>query len=453
MPLSRRQFLHRGALSAVAIGGCASLLTRGWAADSVPVAGASAGFGPLIPDPRGVFDLPAGFSYQIISRAGDGTGMGYVIPGAFAGMGAFSRDGLVVLVRNHELSSNQPDRGPFRARKPDPGICYDDGAGISPCLGGTSTVVWDPLSGKTVRQYLSLLGTARNCAGGVTPWGSWITCEQTTEVAGPVRGKDGRPAYVNAQEHGFAFEVPASVEGVLARPEPLRAMGRFRREAVAVQAGTGIVYQTEDDRDGVFYRFLPAARGRLAAGGRLQALRISSFAGDTTNWERRDIAVGQGFSVDWVDVRDPRAEPARQAGALGATRFTRGAGITLAGDRLWFTCIDGGAARKGQIWQLEQDRLTLFCESDDAQLLKNGDNLTLAPWGDLIVCEDAVGAASEPGPHLVGVTPAGQPYHLGKNRLNQGKLAGVCGAPGGRTLFVNLHDPGLTLAISGPWPQ
>ena len=453
MSLSRRQFLHRGVVTAAAIGGFANFLNRGWAAESTPVAGARAGFGPLIPDPRGVFDLPAGFSYQIISRAGDGTGMGYVIPGAFDGMGAFSRDGLVVLVRNHELSSNQTDRGPFRERKPERGIGYDDGAGISPCLGGTSTVVWDPISGKTIRQYLSLIGTARNCGGGVTPWGSWITCEETTEVAGPVRGRDGRPAYVNAQDHGFAFEVPASVEGVLARPEPLRAMGRFRREAVAVHAGTGTVYQTEDARDGVFYRFLPAARGRLAEGGRLQALRIRGFTGDTSNWERRDVAVGQSFAVDWVEVRDPLNQPAHQALALGATRFTRGEGIAMAGDRLWFICTDGGAARKGQIWQLDNDRLTLFCEPDDAHLLENGDNLTLAPWGDLIICEDTVGNDVEPGQYLVGVTPAGHPYHLGKNRLNQAELAGACFAPQGQTLFVNIYEPGLTLAISGPWPR
>jgi hypothetical protein len=448
--LSRRSFLQRGLVTAGAFAGLDLFLNRAWGGE----AAAAAGFGPLVADPQGIFDLPAGFSYRVISRAGERTELGYVIPGAFDGMGAFAGTGedrgLIVLVRNHELDPLSADRGPFTARTPEAGICYDDGAGASPGQGGTTTVVYDPLEGRVVRQFLSLAGTTRNCAGGPTPWGSWISCEETTERAGPVKSRDGR-GYVNAKDHGFAFEVPATSKLTIAPPVPLTAMGRFRREAVAVHAGTGIIYQTEDDREGVLYRFLPAKPGKLALGGRLEALRIRDFSGDTTNWDSQDVAVGQSFHVDWVEVRDPLDTTAKQARENGATRFTRGEGIWMAGDRLWFACTDGGKRRKGQIWQLEADRLTLFCQPDDAHLLENGDNLTLAPWGDLLVCEDTVGDDLDPGQHLVGITPQGQPYHLGRNALNRAELSGVCCAPDGKTLFVNIFDPGLTLAITGPW--
>lgn len=454
MPLSRRQLLHRGFAAAGAFAGLSTFLQRGWAAEG-DAAARAVGFGALVPDPAGIFDLPAGFSYRVISRAGEPTERGYVVPGKFDGMAAFAgENGLVVLVRNHELDPSQTELGAFRNRSPEPGICYDVGNGSSPGLGGTTTVVYDPHSGTTVRQYLSLAGTTRNCAGGPTPWGSWISCEETTDVAGPAKSADGI-AYLNSQDHGFAFEVPASTAVRIAEPIPLRAMGRFRREAVAVHPGTGLIYQTEDSRDGVLYRFIPAKLGDLRAGGRLQALRVPNFTGDTTNWESRDVAVGQQFDIDWVDVRDPLNDPAKHALAAGATRFTRGEGIWLSGDRLWFACTDGGKQRKGQIWQLDlyrkSNRLSLFCEPDDAHLLENGDNLTMAPWGDLLVCEDAVDGDRDPGQHLTGITLAGEPYHLGRNRLNLSELAGICCAPDGKTLFVNIQDPGLTLAITGPW--
>ena len=460
MRLSRRQFFQRGFVAAGAFSGLASFLRTGWAAEAATetATGETAvmpGFGPLVADPAGILDLPAGFSYRVISRAGERTDMGYTVPGQFDGMGAFAGpNGQVILVRNHELDPSQSAMGPFQNRPPEPNICYDDGNGFSPSQGGTTTVVYDPQSGVTIRQYLSLAGTSRNCAGGPTPWGSWISCEETTEIAGPVKGRNGA-AYVNAQDHGFAFEVPASAEMRIAQPIPLRAMGRFNREAVAVHPGTGLIYQTEDSLDGVLYRFLPSTPGKLRAGGRLQALCLPDFTGDTSNWLQRDVAVGQQLRVSWIDIQDPLQDTAKQARAAGAARFTRGEGIWLSGERLWFACTDGGKQRKGQIWQLElyhkANSLTLLCEPDDAHLLENGDNLTQAPWGDLLVCEDAVGDDVDPGQHLTGITLAGRPYHFARNALNASELSGVCVAPDGKTIFLNIHNPGLTLAISGPW--
>lgn len=433
---TRRQFLQRGLVTAAAIGGLDAFLRLGWSAEAGGAAfRRAAGFGPLLPDPRGVFDLPAGFSYSVISRAGAIMADGFTVPGAMDGMAAFAVDGRTVLVRNHELGPSRERSGPFRSRGLAGGASYD---GEQP--GGTTSVVIDPATNAVEREFLSLAGTVRNCAGGPTPWNSWITCEETTDRAGDLL----------RQDHGFAFDVPATVQPALAAPVPLAAMGRFRREAVSVHAPSGIVYQTEDAPEGVFWRFIPDRPGELTRGGRLEALRIRGFAGDTANWRQRDIEVGRPMPVEWVAVDDRLDRPARQARERGAHRFTRGEGIWQHGDRLWFTATDGGAQRKGQIWSLEKDVLTLFAEPDDASLLENGDNIVYAPWGDLLVCEDASGEAF-PGQYLVGLTPQGAPYHLGRNRLNDSELAGACFAPDGRTLFVNIYEPGLTLAVTGPW--
>lgn len=440
--MTRRELLSRGLVTSLTIGGLASFLKQGWAAEA-PLAG-RVGFGALVPDPQGIFDLPPGFSYRVLSKAGTRMADGFLVPGAMDGMAAFAVDGKTVLVRNHELTSGDQSVGPFRSQVPAGTKLYDDGDGTPPPAGGTTTIVIDPATGAVEREFLSLAGTIRNCAGGPTPWGSWISCEETTDAAG--KKKEHRLA----RDHGFAFEVPATTQIQQAEPIPLTAMGRFRREAVAVHAASGTVYQTEDDQQGCFYRFLPATPGKLAAGGRLQALRIRGFTGDTTNWEQRDVTVGQSFPVEWVDVPDPLHKPAQQARAAGAHRFTRGEGIWMHEDRLWFTATDGGRIRKGQIWQLEREVLTLFAEPDNAAVLENGDNIVYAPWGDLLVCEDT-GSDDEPGQHLIGLNPQGVPYRFGRNRLNLSEVAGACFAPDGKTLFLNIFSPGLTLAISGSW--
>jgi secreted PhoX family phosphatase len=429
---TRRQFLSRSLAVAAAMSGLGLVLRPGWAADPA-LALASAGFGPLLADPAGLFDLPKGFSYRVLSRAGATMADGRILPGLFDGMAAFAVDDRTVLIRNHELDPDSPS--PFPGSDPGSAAVYDRGA-----PGCTTTLVLGP-DGAVEREFLSLGGTLRNCAGGPTPWNSWITCEETTQRAG------GRLL----ADHGFAFDVPATIQPGLAEPRPLTALGRFRREAVAIDPLSGIVYQTEDAPEGVFWRFVPVRPGDLHAGGQLEALRIRDFTGDTANWQRRDVAVGQSFTVEWVAVDDVLGDPARQARERGAHRFTRGEGLWLSGDRLWFTATDGGAQRRGQVWMLTGDRLTLFAEPDDARLLENADNLTVAPWGDLVLCEDAVGRDLDPGQHLLGLNMAGVPYRLGRNRLNLSELAGACFAPDGKTLFVNIYDPGITLAITGPW--
>ena len=115
---------------------------------------------------------------------------------------------------------------------------------------------------------------------------------------------------------------------------------------------------------------------------------------------------------------------------------------------IYFACTSGGPARFGQIWKYtpETSTLELFVEAQQDGLINNADNLTVAPWGDLVVCEDSGGVD-----HLIGVTPDGVMYRLARNALSNSEFAGAVFSPDGSTLFVNLQQDGLTVAITGPW--
>jgi hypothetical protein len=128
-------------------------------------------------------------------------------------------------------------------------------------------------------------------------------------------------------------------------------------------------------------------------------------------------------------------------------------------DSIYFACTSGGLNRKGQIWRYFPSKfegetneytlpgkLELFIEPDDGGVVDHADNLTIAPWGDVILCED--GSDEQ---FLLGVNSSGEIYKLAKNSLNNSELAGAVFAPNGETLFVNIQRPGLTIAIQGPW--
>lgn len=419
------------------------------------------GYGPLIPDPNGVFDLPQGFSYQILSRVGDSMSDGLLVPSVPDGMAAFpGPDDLTILIRNHEVNVGVAgDFGPFGAGNEllfgfDSRAPYDWERAGSPCLGGTSTVVYDTREQRVVSQHLSLIGTLRNCAGGPTPWNTWITCEETTIVQGELVLRD----------HGYNFEVPATLEPRLADPVPLKAMGRFNHEAVAVDPASGAVYETEDRPDGLIYRFLPNEEGNLAAGGRLQALAIRDRPSlDTRNWdEAPTVAPGEEFEVEWIDLEDvesPEDDLRYRGFETGAARFARGEGMWYGNDAIYFACTNGGSTQTGQVWcytpspvegraleTRQPSRLKLFIEPNDLNLLEHCDNVTVAPWGDLMLCEDGPNAQ-----FLVGVTPEGNLYKFGQNTLSESELAGAAFSPDGSTLFFNIQGDGLTLAVTGPW--
>lgn len=130
-------------------------------------------------------------------------------------------------------------------KKINPSHFYDYGYGEKPGLGGTTTLVFDEATQRVQEQYLSLIGTNRNCAGGPTPWNSWISCEEDTTPVG-----EGHET-----AHGYNFEIPTTRKGLI-KPVPLRAMGRFNHEAVCVDPTTSIVYQTEDRSDSLIYSSL-----------------------------------------------------------------------------------------------------------------------------------------------------------------------------------------------------
>ena len=262
---NRRQWL--GATSSA----FAALLASGAVAraSSAAASGTSGpSYGPLVEDPAGLIDLPQGFTYRVISSLGDAMDDGGTVPDHADGMGCFALpDGEIALVRNHELTQKDDTGGPIAH-----GFGRCNGEFVA---GGTTNIVLDAETLAVKRQFRSLGGTIRNCSGGITPWGTWLSCEEAPTGPGQ---KYGEGLEIN---HGWVFEVPADATG-LVEAMPLRAMGRFNHEAACIDPETGIAYMTEDRDDGVIYRFIPAVPGDLAQGGRLQAMVIEGLTDRAT---------------------------------------------------------------------------------------------------------------------------------------------------------------------------
>lgn len=417
----------------------------------------------LLPDPHRIIDLPRGFAYQVISRAGEAMGDGLVAPDRPDGMASFALSGdRYLLLRNHENGDEYEGKGCFS----DPqafakaSFVYDRRDDGSPHLGGVTGLIWNTKTARLEQSWAALAGTQINCSGGPTPWGSWISCEESVVRVGENAQKD----------HGYNFEIPA-VAGARADPEPLTAMGRFRHEGVAIDPRTGIAYQTEDRKNGLIYRFLPNEPGQMSKGGRLQALAIiGQPARDTRNWtsfiptleaERFPPRVAQ--AVTWIDldnVDSPDDDLRLRGQAKGAAIFARGEGIWFGNNELYFTCTIGGANESGQIWRYRPSRfegtsdeqknpgaLTLWSEPGDATLIDRCDNITIHPSGALVICED--GKADN---YVRILSRNGEWRRVARNtHPNSGEMTGACFTPDGKTMFINQQEEGLTLAITGPW--
>jgi secreted PhoX family phosphatase len=404
-------------------------------------------YGPLAPvaDLRTglpLLKLPAGFSYRTLAFNGDLLTSGAPMPLRPDGMACFSASAKVGrLVRNHEVLT---DTGSFAP----PAATYD------PVAGGATTVLdVDLETGEALRSHANLGGTLVNCAGGPTPWGTWLTCEET--VVGVGNGLLQRP-------HGYVFESrpfgPSSAE-------PLLDMGRFRHEAAAVDPQSGCVYLTEDATPAGFYRFTPRTPGTLANGGRLEMLRVKG----TPN---ADLAVGQAagatFDVEWVRIDTPdTTDPAgagsvfAQGSAQGGAAFARLEGIWFDGGRLFFASTTGGAEAQGQIYEYVPAgaKLRLVFESPSSSVLSNPDNLTVSPRGGIAVCEDGTGPT-----RLHGLSVDGRIFPFVESAIvldgsvnlltgdhSGSEFCGVCYDPTGTWMFFNSQEPGITFAVTGPW--
>ncbi len=418
------------------------------------------GYGPLIQDPERIMDLPEGFSYKIISRAGEKMADGFYAPARPDGMGTVpGPNSLAIILRNHEIFSEMsPLSGPFGnrnqlLRRLNRKEVYDRGRQNDPPLGAVTTLVYDTDSQELKHQFLSLAGTLVNCSGGVTPWNSWLSCEEVFQNAGLRFAKD----------HGYVFEIPASVEPKVTEPVPLKAMGRFVHESAAVDPRTNIIYQTEDRTDSLVYRFLPKSPGRLKEGGWLQCLSVASEPRfDTRNWDGQKVKPGESFQVKWIGLEDvdSKKDDLRIRGyEKGAALFANGEGMVWSDGTVYFDCTNGGRIKAGQIWRYTPSpfegterekespgRLMLLAEPNDRSIIEHPDQMTVTPRGDLLICEDGYGEQ-----FVVGLTSHGKLYKLARNARDESELAGVCFSPDRSTMFVNNMEAGMTFAVTGPW--
>lgn len=401
---------------------------------------------------QAVLALPPGFSYRTLSTEGRLMSDGIRTPSSADGMAAFQVGGFIRLLRNHEIAIPLPAIGGSVD-------AYDAAGG-----GAVTTIIVDPVTRAPVRDFLTLSGTVANCSGGRTPWNSWISCEESLD--GPEVGFQ--------RAHGYCFEVPADAERPVAAI-PLKAMGRFRHEAVAIDPGSAIAYMTEDQSAAGFYRYVPTEPIRFALAGRLQMLAVAGIPQfDTFRGQR----VGDTLPVAWVDIPepDPVGQGSRrvyeQGFAAGGARFRRLEGAVWGNGSVYFSATTGGDAGLGQIWRytpyplfslftgrrrsVRQARLradgelTLLFESRDSGVLKAPDNVCVSPRGSLLICEDATVGAQ----YVRVLSPSGELFDLVRNAfpgLEHSELAGVTFSPDGETLFFNIYGVSMTIAVWGPW--
>jgi secreted PhoX family phosphatase len=533
---ARRTLLKRsGAIASTTfIGTLGALHARSAAAaggkQSVP---ALSPYGPVTPvndltTGLPLLQLPAGFTYKSFGWTGDTMADGHPTPGNHDGMAVVEsrragRSTELVLVRNHERAFTATPSETIQA-----GDRYSTGlvngiitlgGALTVRIGANNAVVTNPLApnpppivgyagggttnlvfrdGNWVSATSSLGGTLGNCAGGPTPWGSWLSCEETLFDFSAIGGK----------KHGYVFEVDANPADSSA--EPIVAMGRFPHEAVAVDPASGYIYQTEDNRNlAALYRFIPAdldgGTGSLHAGGTLQAARIRSIvnkASAATLAQANDQGllnpeIGDEYELEWVDITDPDSDPRVVVGqpggvslsamagptfeamSKGCARMSRGEGIWHSAGRMYL--VDTGAgvdsrARVGQgegaVWELNLGtmRLRALFVSANQAVGNNPDNIVVSPRGGILLCED--GGFGDAGIRMLGLNPAGEAYTFCRNNVTLSgaqiagvgksvpageyrgsEFAGACFDPTGRVLFLNVYSPGFTVAISGPWAR
>jgi secreted PhoX family phosphatase len=470
--VDRRSFLRRSAGLGLGITFAGSLdALAGISSAAAATTSKAAGYGPLVSDPAGLLSLPNGFSYKLVAETGRTLlESGQPTPADPDGAASFAAGAGSTLVINHEIGGGERFGVPAL-----PGLTYDPGA-----RGGTTNLDVDK-QGNLLRQYVSVAGTHNNCAGGLTPWGTWLTCEETEARAGaqtsggrPVINPDTGGQIVLQQDHGYCFEVsPLQSENAGQSPVPLRFLGRFAHEAVAVDPATHVIYETEDANapHGLFYRWVPpqgfaGRKFELAAlpdeAGALDAMRCSSGGAHVPDLSAA-TEPGTTYAVDWVPVPDRLATKTSvrkqfTAGQVTGSRKLEGAWWGDGGCYFVasFARTTDGSARQhdGQVWFYDpavstvQLRTIFAYTPEDQDNDPDGpDNICVSPYGGVILAEDGSGTQ-----HLVGVTEQGDDYFLARNEHpNDSEFAGPNFSPDNKLLFVNVQSPGFVFAIRGPW--
>ena len=442
-------------------------------------------FPPLVDDPRGLLALPPGFSYEVVTFAGrtrlrDGQGL---TPSNHDGTAVFNAGhGRLRLIQNHELPAGSPL-----------GVPHVDGTVYDPTalMGGGCTVIETDRRGANFGEFVGISGTLTNCAGGPTPWGTWLTCEETDTKAGtPWSGNGQSGSY--SKDHGYVFEVFGDGRAI---PKPIKAFGRYAHEAVAVDPSRTRVYLSEDasNPNGLFYRWSAPRGVKLEAGianrlgdteGTLEAMAILMDDGSVLP----DVAyltsaqLGRPFPVRWVTVadRDGQTTPVRKQFGDEITRGKKFEGVFGTEQGVYvvnsFAFNTGdlpadAVKHDGMVWfySYADQTITLvtyFPHQDstsdgtepryDGVVFDGPDNVTVTPWGSLVLAEDGVGAS-----HVLSSVPGGPTYAIARNQLNIGtaddpefsEFTGPTFSSDGAVLFVNIQTPGITLAITGPWEK